>query len=168
MNLSVLTNRQKFCIRLPKWVFAKVDNRLKVTSFGDPQHQETTENLEAPFCLPKCPCVFVAFPWSFPPHKKNFHDPWRRDYCRKPQETLEYEAGVALECSNESRVIAKEAISLRTHWYTKCPLIDKKKYTNYLHGIFCRWHSQLNFKHLSSSFLPLISQKHVLIVILAR
>ena len=42
VNLSVLTNRQKFCIRLPKWVFVKVDNRLKVTSFGDPQHQETT------------------------------------------------------------------------------------------------------------------------------
>ena len=42
VNLSVLTNRQKFCIRLLKWVFVKVDNRLKVTSFGDPQHQETT------------------------------------------------------------------------------------------------------------------------------
>ena len=42
VNLSVLTNQQKFCIRWPKWVFAKVDNRLKVTSFGDPQHQETT------------------------------------------------------------------------------------------------------------------------------
>ena len=46
MNSSVLTNRQKFCIRLPKWVFAKVANRLKVTSFGDPQHQETTRKTQ--------------------------------------------------------------------------------------------------------------------------
>ena len=81
VNLSVLTNRQKFCIRLPKWVFIKVDNRLKVTSFGDPQYQETTQEV-------KCDCADrLIFSWknlqitaifqvsesAFFPRMKNLH-----------------------------------------------------------------------------------------------